>query len=91
MGVLNFGGGAETRRTGATADLSITQHTEFLSTAYSTSMGFAIPASVGVQVANCQLRPLVLVGDGAFQMTCMELSTTVRQKLNPIVIVLNNK
>ena len=54
-------------------------------------MGFAIPARVGVQVANRQLRPLVLVGDGAFQMTCMELSSTVRQKFNPIVIVLNNK
>ena len=75
----------------AAADLSITQHTEFLSTAYYTSMGFAIPASVGVQVANRQLRPLVLVGDGAFQMTCMELSTTVRHKFNPIVVVLNNK
>ncbi len=75
----------------AAADLSITQHTEFLSTAYYTSMGFAIPASMGVQVANRQLRPLVLVGDGAFQMTCMELSTTVRHNFNPIVIVLNNK
>ncbi len=75
----------------AAADLSITKHTEFLSTAYYTSMGFAVPASVGVQVANRQLRPLVLVGDGAFQMTCMELSTTVRQKFNPIVVVLNNK
>ncbi len=75
----------------AAADLSITKHTEFLSTAYYTSMGFAVPASVGVQVANRQLRPLVLVGDGAFQMTCMELSTTVRHKFNPIVVVLNNK
>ena len=75
----------------AAADLSITQHTEFVSTAYYTSMGFAIPASVGVQVANRELRPLVLVGDGAFQMTCMELSTTVRMGFNPIVVVLNNK
>ncbi|HQZ65231.1 MAG TPA: thiamine pyrophosphate-binding protein [Planctomycetaceae bacterium] len=75
----------------AAADLSITQHTEFLSTAYYTSMGFAIPASVGVQVADRNLRPLVLVGDGAFQMTCMELSTTVRMGFNPIVVVLNNK
>lgn len=75
----------------AAADLSITQHTEFVSTAYYTSMGFAIPASVGVQVANKELRPLVLVGDGAFQMTCMELSTTVRMGFNPIVVVLNNK
>jgi len=75
----------------AAADLSISQRTEFLSTAYYTSMGFAIPAAVGVQAANRNLRPLVLVGDGAFQMTCMELSTAVRNQFNPIVVVLNNK
>lgn len=75
----------------AAADLTISRHTEFLSAAYYTSMGFAIPAAVGVQVANRRLRPLVLVGDGAFQMTCMELSTGVRRGFNPIVIVLNNK
>lgn len=75
----------------AAADLSISRHTDFLSTAYYTSMGFAIPASVGVQVANRERRPLVLVGDGAFQMTCMELSTGVRRNFNPIVVVLNNK
>jgi indolepyruvate decarboxylase len=54
-------------------------------------MGFAIPASVGVQAANKKLRPIVLVGDGAFQMTCLELSTSVRMGFNPLVIVLNNK
>lgn len=73
------------------SDLTIHKHTEFLSPAYYTSMGFAVPAALGVQVADRQLRPLVLVGDGAFQMTCMELSTIVRRKLNPIVVVLNNK
>ncbi|MAT16475.1 MAG: preprotein translocase subunit Tim44 [Planctomyces sp.] len=73
------------------ADLTIYQHTEFLSPAYYTSMGFAIPAALGVQVANRELRPLVLVGDGAFQMTCNELATTLRYGFNPIVIVLNNK
>jgi indolepyruvate decarboxylase len=50
-----------------------------------------VPAAIGVQVANRERRPLVLVGDGAFQMTGMELSTAVRLKFNPIVIVLNNK
>jgi indolepyruvate decarboxylase len=34
---------------------------------------------------------VVLVGDGAFQMTGMELSTIVRRGLNPIIIVLDNK
>ncbi len=75
----------------ASSDLTIHKHTEFISPAYYTSMGFAIPAAVGVQVANRQLRPLVLVGDGAFQMTCLELSTAVRLHFNPVVIVLNNK
>ncbi|MEZ5941046.1 MAG: thiamine pyrophosphate-binding protein [Planctomycetaceae bacterium] len=72
------------------SDLTIHKHTEFLSPAYYTSMGFAIPAALGTQVANNQLRPLVLVGDGAFQMTCLELSSIARREFNPIVIVLNN-
>ena len=75
---------------GAT-DLFIRARTEFLAPAYYTSMGFAVPACVGAQVANPKLRPLVLVGDGAFQMTGMELATVARYHLNPIVVVLNNK
>ena len=75
----------------ASADLFIHRGTEFLAPAYYTSMGFAVPAGVGAQLANPKLRPLVIVGDGAFQMTGMELATAVRYQLNPIVIVLNNR
>ncbi len=75
----------------AASDLTIHQHTEFLAPAYYTSMGFAMPAAVGVQVANAKLRPIVLVGDGAFQMTCMELSTACSLGFNPVVLVLNNR
>ena len=73
------------------ADLRISRRTEFLSPAYYTSMGFAVPASVGAGLANRDLRPLVIVGDGAFQMTGMELATVARLGLAPIVVVLNNK
>lgn len=73
------------------ADLTIYKKTEFISPAYYTSMGFAVPASIGANVAAPDRRPIVLVGDGAFQMTCMELSTAVRHGFNPIVIVMNNK
>ena len=72
------------------ADLFIRHRTEFLGPAYYASMGFAVPASVGAQMANPKLRPLVLVGDGAFQMTGMELATVARYRLNPVVVVLNN-
>ncbi|MBD0359708.1 MAG: alpha-keto acid decarboxylase family protein, partial [Nitrososphaeraceae archaeon] len=71
-------------------DLTIHGQTEFLSPAYYLSMGFAVPAAIGAQLANPKLRPIVIVGDGAFQMTGMELSTIARFKLNPIVVVLNN-
>ena len=75
----------------AACDLVIHRQTEFISPAYYTSMGFAVPAALGAMVARPQLRPVVLVGDGAFQMTGMELSTIVRHGFNPIVIVLDNQ
>jgi indolepyruvate decarboxylase len=74
----------------ASADISIPRATEFMSSAYYATLGFAVPAAIGAQLALPKLRPLVLVGDGAFQMTGMELSTAARYGLNPIVIVLNN-
>ena len=58
--------------------------------AYYATMGFAIPGSMGLQAAS-GLRPLVLVGDGAFQMMGPEISQCPRYGLNPIVVLLNNK
>lgn len=75
----------------AATELTIRQRTEFLSPAYYTSMGFAVPASIGTRTARPDQRPVAIVGDGAFQMTGMELSTAVRLGYNPIVIVLDNK
>jgi indolepyruvate decarboxylase len=75
----------------ASSDLVIHRQTEFISPAYYTSMGFAVPAALGVQCARPDLRPIVLVGDGAFQMTGMELSNIVRYHFNPVVIVFDNR
>jgi indolepyruvate decarboxylase len=75
----------------AAADLHVRHRFEFLSPAYYTSMGFAVPAALGASFADPALRPLVLVGDGAFQMTGTELASCVRYGLAPIVVVLNNR
>jgi len=75
----------------AAIDMTIHSAARFLSPAYYTSLGFAVPASIGLQMAKPKLRPLVLVGDGAFQMTGMELATVARFDLNPIIVVLNNR
>jgi indolepyruvate decarboxylase len=71
-------------------DLRIRHAVDFLAPAYYLSLGFGVPAAIGAQMADPNARPLVLSGDGAFQMTGMELSTVVRYGLNPIVVVLNN-
>lgn len=62
----------------------------YMAPTFYNTMGFAVPASLGVQLADIKCRPIVLVGDGAFQMTGMELSTLVKWDLNPVLIVFNN-
>jgi indolepyruvate decarboxylase len=74
----------------AAIELRVRQRTEFLASAFYTTMGFAVPAALGAQVARPDRRALILVGDGAFQMTGTELSTHARLGLAPIVIVFNN-
>jgi indolepyruvate decarboxylase len=54
-------------------------------------MGFAVPAALGVHVARPDARVVAIVGDGAFQMTGMELSNLVRHKFPTLVIILDNK
>jgi indolepyruvate decarboxylase len=56
---------------------------------YYAGMGFGVPAGIGVAAATGR-RPLVLVGDGAFQMTGWELGNCRRYGLDPIVVLFNN-
>jgi indolepyruvate decarboxylase len=60
-----------------------------LASAYYATMGFGVPAALGFEVAT-GLRPLVLVGDGGFQMTGQELIHAVRWGLRPVVVLMNN-
>ena len=74
----------------ASSELVIKGQTEYMSPAYYTSMGFGVPAALGARAARPDLAVVVLVGDGAFQMTGMELSTLVGRRLPAVVIVLDN-
>jgi indolepyruvate decarboxylase len=63
--------------------------TDYVAPGFYASMGFAVPAALGIQ-ASTGRRPIVLVGDGAFQMTGWELGHCRRYGWDPIVVVLNN-
>ncbi|KNG88805.1 hypothetical protein ANOM_002460 [Aspergillus nomiae NRRL 13137] len=55
------------------------------------SLGWGLPATLGAQLARPSGRAVLLVGDGGFQMTSQELSTMIRLKLNPVIVVMNNR
>ena len=64
-------------------------HTDLTGPGYYAGMGYGVPAGLGVQIATGK-RPLILVGDGAFQMTGWELGNCRRYELDPIIILFNN-
>lgn len=64
-------------------------HTALVAPGYYATMGFGVPAGLGLQAATGQ-RPLILVGDGAFQMTGWELGNCRRYGWDPIVLLFNN-
>jgi acetolactate synthase I/II/III large subunit len=53
-------------------------------------MGWAIPASVGVQCARPDRRVAVITGDGCMHMHGLEIQTAARYHLPIIFVVLNN-
>lgn len=55
------------------------------------TMGFSLPAALGVKLARPEKTVAILVGDGDFLMTCQELATAVQYDLAVVAIVLNNQ
>ena len=62
---------------------------EIVAPAYYATMGFAVPAAIGVQTSTSR-RPLVLMGDGAFQMTGPEIAHAPGYGCNPVIVLVNN-
>jgi indolepyruvate decarboxylase len=53
------------------------------------AIGFSVAAAVGVGLAHTR-RPLVICGDGGFQMTAPAISTMARHRIKSVVLVLDN-
>jgi indolepyruvate decarboxylase len=63
----------------------------FIAQANWLSIGFSVPAAIGIKCAAPDQRVMVFVGDGAFQETCQAVSTQHHLKQNTVVFVLDNK
>ena len=54
------------------------------------SIGYALPATLGVGLAAPDRRAVLLTGDGAAQMTIQELGTIARAHLHPLIVLVDN-
>jgi len=70
-------------------DVRVPHRNAYFAQGFYASMGFAVPAAMGAQLGS-GLRPLILCGDGGFQMTGPEISQAPAKGANPIVILINN-
>ncbi|WP_186373871.1 alpha-keto acid decarboxylase family protein [Yersinia rohdei] len=72
------------------ATLKLPSGCRFIAQSLWGSIGFSLPAAYGAQLAQPQRRMILLVGDGAAQLTIQELGSMLRDGLNPIIFLLNN-
>ncbi|WDF57166.1 alpha-keto acid decarboxylase family protein [Mucilaginibacter sp. KACC 22063] len=70
--------------------LHIKEPNGFVAQASWLSIGYSVPAAVGVKCAVPEKQVVVFVGDGAFQETCQAISNQARLGHNTIVFVLDN-
>ena len=54
------------------------------------SIGYTLPATLGAGLADRDRRPVLLIGDGAAQLTVQELGSFSREGLSPVIVVVNN-
>ena len=87
-------------------DFNLPARTHLFKPATWLSIGYTLPATQGAALAQRELyaagkwdkapslkqppRTILLVGDGSFQMTVQELGTIIREKLNVLIVLINN-
>lgn len=55
------------------------------------TMGYGLPASIGVQIAYPDSSVICISGDASFQMNCQELATIAQYNLPIKIVIINNK
>ena len=68
-----------------------TKPRRFVSSLGAGTMGFGLPAALGVKVANPDKEVIDIDGDGSFQMNIQEMATAVMEKIPVKVMMLNNQ
>lgn len=71
--------------------IKIKKNQRFMTTGGLSTMGYALPAAIGVSRSKIKGRTIGITGDGSLQMNIQELQTMVHYKLPIKLFVLNNE
>lgn len=95
---------AETGTAGYIArDFTLPPKTTYFAHTTWLSIGYMLPAALGAAIARREIlrksndaeadssRTILYIGDGSLQMTVQEISTMIREKLNILIFVVNNR
>nr|QJH88359.1 IlvB [Pterocladia lucida] len=67
------------------------QPRHWMSSAGLGTMGYGLPAAIGVQIAHPMDQVICITGDASFQMNLQELATISQYKLPIKIVIINNK
>ena len=72
------------------AEMLMPEGATFIGQTFYGSIGYTVGASLGAGMAAQDRRVVLFVGDGSFQVTCQDLSTMIRNRLKPVIFLINN-
>lgn len=72
------------------AEMLMPEGTTFIGQTFYGSIGYSVGATLGAGMAAEARRIVLFVGDGSFQVTCQDLSTMIRNRLKPVIFLINN-
>jgi TPP-dependent 2-oxoacid decarboxylase len=72
------------------AEMLLPEGATFIGQAFYGSIGYTVGATLGAAMAAQDRQVVLFVGDGSFQVTCQDLSTMIRNRLKPVIFLINN-
>ncbi|MEC5210896.1 TPP-dependent 2-oxoacid decarboxylase [Psychrobacter sp. PL15] len=54
------------------------------------SIGYTLPASLGGAIASPDKRSVLLIGDGSALLTIQEIAVMIQERINPVIVLINN-
>ena len=75
----------------AAQHLTITNPRTWITSGGLGTMGFGLPAALGVNLAQPEQRVVLIAGDGGFKMTGLELYTAALERIRVTCVIVNNQ